>query len=149
MDLQPFGLLAFRSSAYDAITRANGIERSRIMLNAVSRAFLVAAMLLLVCREGVSADPQQPVQNSKQVPLRLSMPVGQLRGALSPPTTPFRYTEATHGAGSLKYVGDVPVFTLVGTPEQMGEQAAILAREVLPPMLETPRRIIQQFGLNY
>ncbi|OAI51765.1 hypothetical protein AYO47_06810 [Planctomyces sp. SCGC AG-212-M04] len=119
------------------------------MLSAVSRGFLIAAIVLLVCREGVSADPQPPVQNPKQIPLRLSMPIGQLRGALSPPSAPFRYTEATHGAGSLKYVGDVPVFTLQGTPEQMGEQVAVLAREALPPMLETPKRIIQQFGLNY
>ena len=75
------------------------------------------------------------------------MPVGQLRAAMSPPSPPFRFTEGTHGAGSLKYVGDVPVFTLQGTPEQIGEQVAVLGKEAIPLMLETPKRIIQQFGL--
>jgi hypothetical protein len=41
------------------------------------------------------------------------------------------------------------VLTLQGTPEQIGEQTAVLGREAIPLMLETPRRIIQQFGLNY
>jgi hypothetical protein len=119
------------------------------MSSAVSRGLLIAAVLLLSGRIGGAADPQDPPQKSKSIPLRLSMPAGQLRGALSPPSTPFRYTEGTHGTGSLKYIGDVPVFTLQGTPEQMGEQMAVLGRESIPLMLETPKRIIQQFGLNY
>jgi len=116
---------------------------------AVSRAVLIAVSLLLIAAPGYSAEPQEAVPKPKSVPLRLSMPVGQLRAAMSPPSAPFRFTEGTHGAGSLKYVGDVPVFTLQGTPEQIGEQVAVLGKEALPLMLETPKRIIQQFGLNY
>src|SRR6476619_1972090 len=34
----------------------------------------------------------------------------------------FRYPEAKHGAGELKYVHDIPVATVVGSPKEIGEQ---------------------------
>ena len=34
----------------------------------------------------------------------------------------FKYVEGTHGAGSLRYIDGIPVLTVQGTPEQMGEQ---------------------------
>jgi hypothetical protein len=39
---------------------------------------------------------------------------------------PFRFPEAKHGKGELKYVGKIPVLTVVGSPEEMGEQVAVL-----------------------
>jgi isopenicillin-N N-acyltransferase like protein len=122
------------------------------MSRAVSRTVLIVSAVLLLSHEGFPAEPPETVQKSKQAPLRLSAPLGppgKSRISLSPASPPFRYTEATHGAGSVKYVGDVAVFTLQGTPEQIGEQTAVLAKESLPLLLETPKRIIQQFGLNY
>ena len=119
------------------------------MPSAVSRAFFIAASLVVLCPPVRSDDkPVQPAPPKSPV-FRLSRPIRPGQLPPSPPSPPFRYTEATHGDGSLKYVGDIPVFTLQGTPEQIGEQTAVLAKEVLPPLLETPKRIIQQFGLNY
>lgn len=43
------------------------------------------------------------------------------------PRPPFRYPEARHGKGELKYLHGLPVLTLAGTPEEMGEQMGILA----------------------
>jgi isopenicillin-N N-acyltransferase-like protein len=40
---------------------------------------------------------------------------------------PFRYPEATHGKGQLKYINGVPVLLLRGTPEEVGEQLGVLA----------------------
>jgi hypothetical protein len=40
---------------------------------------------------------------------------------------PFRYPEAKHGDGSLKYVNGVPVLTVAGSPAAMGEQMGQLA----------------------
>lgn len=39
---------------------------------------------------------------------------------------PFRYPEAKHGKGELKYVNGIPVLTVAGTPEEMGEQMGVL-----------------------
>src|SRR5438477_3049612 len=40
---------------------------------------------------------------------------------------PFRYPEGKHGKGELKYVNGVPVLTVEGTPEEIGEQIGVLA----------------------
>ncbi|QDT53377.1 Acyl-coenzyme A:6-aminopenicillanic acid acyl-transferase [Caulifigura coniformis] len=115
------------------------------MSHAVCRLLMAVSVVLF----GQATRAAEPPAARPQLPLRLAAPVRPKQLPLSPPSPPFRYTEATHGAGSLKYVGEIPVFTLQGTPEQIGEQTAVLAKEVLPPLLETPKRIIQQFGLNY
>src|SRR6266540_1943982 len=39
---------------------------------------------------------------------------------------PFRYPEGKHGKGELKYVKGVPVLTVEGTPEEIGEQIGVL-----------------------
>jgi hypothetical protein len=40
---------------------------------------------------------------------------------------PFRFPEATHGKGELKYRSGIPVLVAVGTPEEIGEQIGALA----------------------
>jgi WD40 repeat protein len=40
---------------------------------------------------------------------------------------PFRYPEGKHGKGELKYINDLPVLTVAGTPEEIGEQIGVLA----------------------
>src|SRR5262249_38085054 len=40
---------------------------------------------------------------------------------------PFRFPEAKHGQGELKYRNGVPVLTTVGKPEEIGEQIGVLA----------------------
>src|SRR5262249_23703497 len=39
----------------------------------------------------------------------------------------FRFPEAKHGKGELKYVNGPPVLIVEGTPEEMGEQVGVLA----------------------
>src|SRR5262245_57729369 len=39
---------------------------------------------------------------------------------------PFRYPEGKHGKGELKYVNGIPVLTVQGKPEEMGEQIGVL-----------------------
>jgi WD40 repeat protein len=43
------------------------------------------------------------------------------------PRPPFRYPEARHGKGELKYINGIPVLTLAGTPEEIGTQMGVLA----------------------
>lgn len=40
---------------------------------------------------------------------------------------PFRFPEARHGKGELKYVNHLPVLLVQGTPEEIGEQLGVLA----------------------
>ncbi|HVJ68908.1 MAG TPA: C45 family peptidase [Caulifigura sp.] len=116
------------------------------------RAFTVCFIAGVLCQAAVAEEPAKPsVIPPKQLalPLNLAAPVRPKQLPAAEKSPPFRYTEATHGAGSLKYLGDIAVFTLQGSPEEIGEQTAVLAREALPLLLETPKRVIQQFGLNY
>lgn len=55
--------------------------------------------------------------------------VAIVRGALAGTSSaePFRYPEARHGQGEMKYVNGVPVLVVQGTAEQMGEQVGTLA----------------------
>ena len=47
---------------------------------------------------------------------------------------PFRFPEAKHKGGELKYINGLPVLTVAGTPEEIGEQVATLtAGSVKPP----------------
>lgn len=56
------------------------------------------------------------------------------------------YQPQTHGAGRLEYVGDLPVLSVQGTPEQIGEQLAVLAARPARPLLEYPRDYLKRMG---
>jgi hypothetical protein len=60
----------------------------------------------------------------------------------------FRYIERTADGGKLEYIEDIPVLTLSGTPEEMAAQQVALIKDVMQPLLETPQRVLGQFGLN-
>src|SRR6266852_1372169 len=51
---------------------------------------------------------------------------------------PFRFPEAKHGKGELKYINGLPVVSLVGTPEEIGEQMRVLTRSAGPYLLTYP-----------
>src|SRR6187431_1755529 len=44
---------------------------------------------------------------------------------------PFRYTEGKYGGGELRYINDVPVLVLAGTPAEIGEQMGTLAKAAI------------------
>lgn len=59
-------------------------------------------------------------------------------------TRPF--TEGRSGAGELKYINDLPVLIVVGTPEEMGQQSAALTGEVVKNLIDYPKRLLQSRG---
>lgn len=54
----------------------------------------------------------------------------------------FRFPEARHGKGELKYRNGVPVLTVEGTPEELGEQAAILVTKPSERLLRFPQEAL-------
>src|SRR5207248_1360519 len=61
---------------------------------------------------------------------------------------PFRFPEATHGKGALKYVNDIPILTLAGKPEEIGEQLGVLALKPAAPKIETFKKVLKQHRLD-
>ncbi|MCI0351977.1 MAG: hypothetical protein L0Z53_21360, partial [Acidobacteriales bacterium] len=49
---------------------------------------------------------------------------------------PFRYPEAKHGRGEMKYINGLPVLRVEGTPEEIGEQIGVLG---LKPAAHLPK----------
>jgi isopenicillin-N N-acyltransferase-like protein len=65
------------------------------------------------------------------------------RAAAAEPDAPFRFPEARHGKGELRYVSDVPVLTVEGTPEEIGEEVAVLAIKPAKRVLDYPRELLR------
>lgn len=61
---------------------------------------------------------------------------------------PFRYEEAKHGKGELKYINDVPVLRLEGKPTEIGEQMAVLASKPAGKLLGYPRDFLRKIKLE-
>lgn len=59
---------------------------------------------------------------------------------------PFRYIEGKFGPAELKYVNDLPVLTVAGTPEEIGEQTAVLTKEPLKRLLHFAPDLLKEFG---
>lgn len=59
---------------------------------------------------------------------------------------PFRYPEGKHGKGELHYVNELPVLTVEGTPEEIGEQIAALAQKATRKLLAFPKGYLTKFG---
>jgi hypothetical protein len=59
-----------------------------------------------------------------------------------------RYTDGKHGKGELRHVNGIPVMVLEGTPEEMGEQTAVLAADPLKRLFAFPREMVKRQGLE-
>jgi hypothetical protein len=59
---------------------------------------------------------------------------------------PFRYPEAKHGKGELKYVNRVPVLIVQGSPEEIGEQVGVLALKPASGLMKLADQFIQAQG---
>src|SRR5262245_15401441 len=59
---------------------------------------------------------------------------------------PFRFPEGSYKQGSLKYVNGLPVLTLKGTPEEMGEQAAKLVAGPSKRLLNFPEELLNSLA---
>jgi isopenicillin-N N-acyltransferase like protein len=57
---------------------------------------------------------------------------------------PRAFTERRSGGGELKYINDLPVLTVSGTPEEMGRQSAALTGEVVKKLVGYPEALLRQ-----
>jgi hypothetical protein len=55
----------------------------------------------------------------------------------------FRFTEAKHGKGELRYINGLPVLSLVGNPEEIGEQMRVLTRAAGPYLVTYPMSFLK------
>jgi isopenicillin-N N-acyltransferase like protein len=59
------------------------------------------------------------------------------------------YDEPTsHGKGELKYVKDIPILTLAGKPEEIGEQLGLLALKPASRKFETFKQFLKERRLD-
>ena len=56
-------------------------------------------------------------------------------------TRPF--AEGRSGGGQLKYINDLPVLIVAGTPEEMGREAAVLTGDAVKKLADYPRKLLQ------
>jgi len=61
---------------------------------------------------------------------------------------PFRFPDASYGKGKLQYINDLPVLTVEGTPEEIGEQIGILAVKPAPQILNIFHEFLKLRGLE-
>jgi isopenicillin-N N-acyltransferase-like protein len=62
---------------------------------------------------------------------------------------PFRYPEAKYGTGELRYVNGLPVLTVSGTPEEIGQAVGALAVRPGQRMLDYPEDLLTHFHLHF
>ena len=58
------------------------------------------------------------------------------------------YSEGKHGQGELKYVNELPVLILAGSPQEMGEQGGALTTGPLKHLLTLADKFKKQFGVE-
>lgn len=63
-----------------------------------------------------------------------------------PAAESFRFPEGKYEQAGLKYIHDLPVLILQGTPEEMGRQQAALAPKVTGELLKIPRQVLASRG---
>ena len=61
---------------------------------------------------------------------------------LAPAKEPFHFPAGKHGKGELHYVNGIPVLTVEGTPQEIGEQMAILAGKPSERALTYPKEVL-------
>jgi hypothetical protein len=59
---------------------------------------------------------------------------------------PFRFPEATHGKGELIYINGIPVVTIEGSPEEMGDQLGALALKPATKLIRSADELLTHYG---
>src|SRR5262249_32928618 len=85
------------------------------------------------------------------VMVRLSTLVAAVIGFVHAPPAlqagdPFRFPEARYGRGDLRYINGLPVVSLTGTPEEIGEQMRMLTRSASPYLFTYPAKFLKSKG---
>ncbi len=68
--------------------------------------------------------------------------------ATKAPAAERTYAEKTIKGGELRYVGEIPILYLQGTPAEIGSQQANLATVNVRPMLSIPRQLLEGSGVG-
>jgi hypothetical protein len=76
--------------------------------------------------------------------LGLVLLVGGAAGASA--AQPFRYPEAKHGAGELRYVNGIPVLVVQGEPAEIGDQVGVLAIKPAAALFGMGQQFLQSRG---
>jgi hypothetical protein len=85
----------------------------------------------------------------RKVPSPALLLLGLLAAGPAFAAEPFRFPAARHGTrGELKYVNELPVLVVSGTPEQMGEAAGALALKPATRVLNYPRELLQKYSAD-
>src|SRR5690348_7428718 len=61
---------------------------------------------------------------------------------------PFRFPEGKHGKGELKYEHGIPILRVEGSPEEMGEQIAVLAVKPAKRVLDYPQNLLERLNIE-
>jgi predicted choloylglycine hydrolase len=61
---------------------------------------------------------------------------------------PFRYPEAKHGKGELRYVDGIPILTVHGTPEEIGDQVGVLGLRPIKPLFGRVQEFTQAWHVE-
>jgi hypothetical protein len=64
-------------------------------------------------------------------------------------SAPFRYPEGRHGAAELRYLGGLPVLTVEGGPEEVGEAAGVLGLRPAPRMAGYPEDLLRHYRVGW
>jgi predicted choloylglycine hydrolase len=59
---------------------------------------------------------------------------------------PFRYPQGKHDKGELRYIHGVPVLVVEGTPEEIGEQVALLAGKAAKRLMNYPSEAVSHLA---
>jgi hypothetical protein len=60
-----------------------------------------------------------------------------------------RYAEGKHGPAELRYINELPVLTVAGTPDEMGAQIAALTTKSAKRLLSYPQEILRSVHLGF
>ena len=71
-----------------------------------------------------------------------------LLSAAATAAQPFRYPEGKHGKGELRYIDGLPVLTVGGSREEMGEQVGVLALKPAASLVKHFQDYLEQKGLG-
>src|SRR6516225_686573 len=72
--------------------------------------------------------------------------VALLSGTPAKGTEPFRYPEAKHGRGELRYINNIPVLSVQGSPAELGEQIGALALKPATGLTRLADRFVKESG---
>jgi hypothetical protein len=76
-------------------------------------------------------------------------PILFLAASLSCASSPFRFPEAEHGKANLRYIQGIPVLTVSGSPEEIGEAVGELALKPAVRFSTYPEELLRKFHVGF